>query len=113
VATLRAGPVTELDLVRLIDAPDDTPVVVELRTAEFRAAVDAYEAISDPRSCEGDLVWWNWCRMPAGTSTGVDEPTTVAVMPPLVDRLAEWLDRDLDREPANTGAREALVRALG
>jgi hypothetical protein len=50
--------------------------------------------------------------MPAGISTGVYEPTTVTVMPPVVGRLGEWLDRDVAYEPANTAAREALVQAL-
>jgi hypothetical protein len=98
--------------VRIFDAPDDTPLVVELRPREFRAATEAYERTADPRALEGDWVWWNWCRMPAGISTGVYEPTTVTVMPPVVGRLGEWLDRDVAYEPANTAAREALVQAL-
>jgi len=113
VAALHAGPVTELDLVRIFDDADDRPVVAELRPGEFRAAVDAYESISDPRARDGDRVWWNWCRMPAGTSTAVDDPRTVAVMPPVASRhLGEWLGRDLAYQPAEVGARDALAQAL-
>jgi hypothetical protein len=36
----------------------------------------------------------------------------VAVMPWVVPRLAELLDRDLVTEPAATGARTALLRVL-
>lgn len=113
VAALRAGAVSELDLVRIFDAADDRPVVAELRRGEFRAAVDAYEAISDPRARDGDRVWWNWCRMPAGTSAALDDPKTVAVMPPVANRhLGEWLGRDPVYESADVGAREALARSL-
>ena len=113
VAALRAGPVSELDLVRIFDDADDRPVVAELRPGEFRAAVDSYEAISDPRARDGDRVWWNWCRMPAGTSTAVNDPKTVAVMTPVASRhLGEWLGRDPAYEPAEVGGRDALAQAL-
>jgi hypothetical protein len=114
VAALRAGPVTELDLVRIFDDASDRPVIVELRPGEFRSAVDAYEAISNPLARDGDRVWWNWCRMPAGTSAAVDDPKTVAVMPPVASRhLGEWLGRDVVYESADAGARDALAQALG
>jgi hypothetical protein len=113
VAALRVGPVTELDLVCLFDDADDRPVIAELRPGEFRAAVDSYEAISDPRSRDGDRVWWNWCRMPAGVSAEVDDPKTVAVMLPVASRhLAEWLGRDPDYEAASVSARDALAQVL-
>ena len=115
VAALRAGPVSELDLVRIFDDADDRPVVGELRPGEFRAAVESYEAITDPRNREADRVWWNWCRMPAGTSTATNDPKTVAVMPPVASRhLGEWLGREPAYEAAEVGAgaREALTRAL-
>ena len=113
VAALRAGPVSELDLVRIFDDADDRPVVGELRPGEFRAAVESYQAISDPRNREADRVWWNWCRMPAGTSTATNDPKTVAVMPPVASRhLGEWLEREPAYERVGTGAREALTRAL-
>jgi hypothetical protein len=113
VAALRAGPVSDLDLVRIFDDADDRPVVAELRPGEFRAAVDAYEATSDPRSRDGDRVWWNWCRMPAGVSAEADDPKTVAVMLPVASRhLAEWLGRDLDYEAASVSARDALAQVL-
>ena len=51
-------------------------------------------------------------RMPAGTSIGPGPPETVALVSWVAPRLAAWLDRDLDPEPAGTGAPDALLRAL-
>jgi hypothetical protein len=112
VASLCAGPVTELDLLRLFGEPDDRPVIVELRPGELGAAVGAHDRVADPDARAGDDLWWNWCRMPAAVSTEVDEPATVAVMPNVVRLLGEWLDRDAGGERAAVGAREALVRVL-
>jgi hypothetical protein len=111
-AALRAGPVTELDLMWLFALPDDRPVTVELRPGELAAAVAGHDAIADPGARDADRVWWNWSRMPAGVSAGDGEPESVAVMPWVVPRLAELLDRDLVAEPAATGARAALLRTL-
>jgi 2',3'-cyclic-nucleotide 2'-phosphodiesterase (5'-nucleotidase family) len=111
-AVLRAGPVTELDLMWLFGLADDRPAVVELRPGELAAAVARHDAIADPGARDGDRVWWNWSRMPAGVSAGNGEPETVAVMPWVVPRLAELLGRDLVSEPASGGARAALLRVL-
>jgi hypothetical protein len=111
-AALPAGPVTELDLMWLFALADDRPVTVELRQGELQAAVARHDAIADPRALPADRVWWNWSRMPAGVSLGPGEPGSVAVMPWVVPRLAELLGRDLATEPATTGARQALLRAL-
>jgi len=111
-AILRAGPVTELDLMWLLGRVDDRPAVVELRPGELAAAVARHDAIADPAARDADLVWWNWSRMPAGVSAGNGEPETVAVMPWVVPRLAELLGRDLVSEPATGGARAALLRVL-
>ena len=111
-AALPAGPVTELDLMWLFALADDRPVTVELRKGELQAAVARHDAIADPRALPADRVWWNWSRMPAGVSLGPGEPGSVAVMPWVVPRLAGLLGRDLATEPATTGARQALLRAL-
>ncbi|MDF2738852.1 MAG: hypothetical protein K0S88_218 [Actinomycetia bacterium] len=111
-AAIRAGPVTELDLMWLFAVADDRPAVVELRPGEFAAMVARHDAIADPGARDADRVWWNWSRMPAGVSVGNGEPDSVAVMPWVVPRLAELLERDLVSQPAPTGGREALRRAL-
>jgi 2',3'-cyclic-nucleotide 2'-phosphodiesterase (5'-nucleotidase family) len=112
-AVLRAGPVTELDLMWLFGVVDDRPAVVELRPGELAAAVARHDAIADPGAHDADRVWWNWSRMPAGVSAGPGEPETLAVMPWVVPRLAELLGRDLVSEPGSGGARAALLRVLG
>ena len=112
-AVLRAGPVTELDLMWLFAQAVDRPAVVELRPGELAAAVAGHNATADPAAREADRVWWNWSRMPAGVSAGNGEPGTVAVMPWVVPRLAELLGRDLVSERASGGARAALLRVLG
>jgi 2',3'-cyclic-nucleotide 2'-phosphodiesterase (5'-nucleotidase family) len=112
VAGLARGPVTRLDLMRLFGYGDDRPVVVRLRPGELRRAVDAHNAVTDPRARHADRLWWNWCRMPAGVSVGVEEPSTVAVLPFVVPRLAHLVDRGLAGEPAGIGVRDALVRVL-
>ncbi|RLP93544.1 hypothetical protein EAD89_05865 [Micromonospora sp. BL4] len=112
VAALPAGPVTELDLMRLFGQADDRPAVIHLRPGEYRTLLRAVTAVADPANSAGDHVWWNWGRMPPGISTGAAEPTTVAVAPFLVPRLAELLDRPLDSELASVGARQALLAVL-
>jgi 2',3'-cyclic-nucleotide 2'-phosphodiesterase (5'-nucleotidase family) len=112
-AVLRAGRVTELDLMWLFAVADDRPAVVELGPGELAAAVARHDAIADPGARDADRVWWNWSRMPAGVSAGAGEPETLAVMPWMVPRLAELLGRDLAGEPARQGARAALLRVLG
>jgi 2',3'-cyclic-nucleotide 2'-phosphodiesterase (5'-nucleotidase family) len=111
-AAIRAGPVTELDLMWLFALADDRPAVVELRPGELAAIVARHDAIADPDARDGDRVWWNWSRMPAGVSAGDGEPGSVAVMPWVVPRLAELLERDPAAELAATGARTALLRVL-
>ena len=111
-AMLRAGPVTELDLMWLFGVVDDRPAVVELRPGELAAAATRHDAIADPGARDADRVWWNWSRMPAGLSAGNGEPETVAVVPWALPRLAELLGRDLVGEPASGGARAALLRVL-
>jgi 2',3'-cyclic-nucleotide 2'-phosphodiesterase (5'-nucleotidase family) len=111
-AAIQAGPVTELDLMWLFAVADDRPAVVELRPGELATMVARHDAIADPGAREADRVWWNWSRMPAGVSVGTADPDAVAVVPWVVPRLAELLDRDLVTEPAATGARTALLRVL-
>jgi hypothetical protein len=111
-AELRAGPVTELDLMWLFALADDRPATVELGPGELVAAVARHDAISDPSARDTDRVWWKWSRMPAGVSIGDREPEAVAVMPWVVPRLAELLGRELVSEPATTGARDALLQVM-
>jgi 2',3'-cyclic-nucleotide 2'-phosphodiesterase (5'-nucleotidase family) len=113
IASLGPGPVTELDVLRPIAALDYDPVVVELRAGELERAVKSYWATADPRNAAADRLWWNWCRMPAGTSFGSASPQTVAVIPGVVAHLCEWLGRDLAAEPAGVSARDAVIGALG
>jgi 2',3'-cyclic-nucleotide 2'-phosphodiesterase (5'-nucleotidase family) len=112
VAALPAGPVSRLDVTRLFGFDDDRPAVVHCAPGEFRTAVEAHNAVSDPTSTAADRIWWNWCRMPAGTSTDSADPRTVAVLPHILPRLAELLGRDLVSEPAPIGARAGLIQTL-
>jgi 2',3'-cyclic-nucleotide 2'-phosphodiesterase (5'-nucleotidase family) len=111
-AALGPGPVTELDLLRLFPYEDDRPVVVELGSGELRAAIAAHDAITDPASRDGDHVWWNAVRMPAGVSATVGDPASVAVMPFVLGRLGELLGRELDGVPSAIGGREAVTARL-
>jgi hypothetical protein len=112
VAALGPGPVSELDLFRLFPYDDDRPVVVELRPEELAAAVRAHDAVTDPDNRDGDHVWWNSIRMRAGVSATGPTPASVAVMPFILGRLGELLGRELAGEPAATGGRQAVLRAL-
>jgi hypothetical protein len=112
IAALGPGPVTELDLLRMVAAPDYDPVVVELRAGELERAVAAQWSIADPRNVAGDDLPWNWCRMPAGVSRGADPPASVACIPSVVPHLSEWLNRELEPESAGVSALQALVRAV-
>jgi 2',3'-cyclic-nucleotide 2'-phosphodiesterase (5'-nucleotidase family) len=114
IAALGPGPVTELDVIRLVAAPDYDPVIVELRPGELRRAAETYWAIADPRNVAADRLAWNWCRMPAGVSArpGSGDPASVAVIPGAVPRLAEWLGRDVQAAPGGVTARDALIAAL-
>jgi hypothetical protein len=112
VAALPRGPVTELDLARLFGSPDEGPAVVRLRSGEFATVVRALAEIADPANARGDAVWWNWCRMPAGSSARTDDPRTVAVVSFVAPRLGELVGRELAGEPADLGARQALVDRL-
>jgi hypothetical protein len=111
IAVLPSGPISELDVLRLFD-DDDRLVIVEIESGELRAAVDIYNAISDPHNREGDQVDWNWCRMPAAFTSSDHEPRTLAVMAWVLPLLSEWLGRELHGEPADRGARDALLDVL-
>jgi 2',3'-cyclic-nucleotide 2'-phosphodiesterase (5'-nucleotidase family) len=109
MAQLPAGPVTELDLVRLFPADDYGPVVAELRAGEWDRIVAHHAAISHPANAATDGLWWNWCRMPAGTSVANERPAAVAMVAGNVPLVSDWLDRELVVEPARVPARETLV----
>jgi hypothetical protein len=112
IAAVGPGPVSGLDLIRMVAAPDFDPVVVELERGELRTAIDAYWATADPRTVDSDTLAWNWCRMPAGVSTPGESPTSVAVIPGVVAHLSEWLGRDLVTQPGGCTAIHARVGAL-
>ena len=112
IAALGPGPMTELDLLRMVAAPDYDPVVVELRAGELERAVAAQWSIADPRNVAGDELPWNWCRMPAGVARGPDAPASVACIPAVVPHLSEWLDRELEPGSAGVPALQALVGAV-
>lgn len=111
IAVLPSGPIGELDVLRLFD-DDDRLVTVDLEPGELRAAVDIYHAISDPHDRQGDQVDWNWCRMPAAV------PRVTANR----ERWPSWLGYylcfpsgwvgELHAEPADRGARDALLEVL-
>lgn len=109
MARLPAGPVTELDLVRLFPADDYGPVVAELEAGEWERLVAHHAAIADPANAATDGLWWNWCRMPAGTSASTRHPASVAMVAGNVPLVSEWLDRELAFEPSPVPARETLV----
>jgi 2',3'-cyclic-nucleotide 2'-phosphodiesterase (5'-nucleotidase family) len=112
IAALGPGPVTELDVLRPLAALDYDPVVAELRPGELDRVVESFWATADPRNAAADRLWWNWCRMPAGTSVGAPSPQTVAMIPGVVAHVSEWLGRDLDAAPGGVSAPDALIAAL-
>ncbi|WP_232666974.1 hypothetical protein [Pseudonocardia sp. TRM90224] len=112
ITAVRPGPVSGLDLMRLFPSDDDRAVVVELAREDWQILTSAYAAAAAPDARSADSLWWNWCRMPAGISVHTERPTTVAVMPSVVRMLSEWLDRDLNAQPAGAGARAAMTRVL-
>jgi 2',3'-cyclic-nucleotide 2'-phosphodiesterase (5'-nucleotidase family) len=112
IAALGPGPVSQLDVLRPFAAPNYDPVVVELRPGELGEAVEACWTTAHPANTEADRLWWNWCRMPPGSTVGAAAPRTVAVIPGVVPHLAEWLGRDLTPEPTGVSAPDALIAAL-
>jgi hypothetical protein len=112
VASLGPGPVSELDITRLFAAPDYELVLAELRAGELRALTAAYWTVADPRNVAGDMVWWNWCRMPAGISRRNGDPATLAMISPVAERLHEQLGRRATLQPTGIHAAQALEAAL-
>jgi len=113
IAALGPGEVSELDLLRIVAAPDYDPVVVELQPGELERAVDAYWSIADPQNLAGDELAWNWCRMPAGVARNSAEPLSLACIPGVLPHLSDWLDRELAPSPGGVTALDALARAIG
>ncbi len=110
IAALGPGPVSELDLLRMVAALDYDPVLVELGEGELERAAEAHWSFADPANVAGDDLAWNWCRMPAGVAgTG----SHVACIPAVVPHLSSWLGREIEAEPAGVSALDALTSALG
>lgn len=113
VAALRAGEVTELDLLRLYPFGENTIVVLELRPGEFRRLVACHDSAVDSANAGADALWWNWARAPAGTAVGAREPRNVAVESRDVLRLfCAWLDREATVHRSSVSGREALRRLI-
>jgi hypothetical protein len=112
IAELPAGPVSELDLIRLFASDDYGPVIAELAPGELDTVVDRHVRISDPGNRAGDDLWWNWCRLPAAVQTRTRNPTSVALVAGNVALLERWLDRELTTEPSPVTARDALEQTL-
>jgi 2',3'-cyclic-nucleotide 2'-phosphodiesterase (5'-nucleotidase family) len=112
VAALLAGPVSELDLIRLFPFDDDRIAIAELNPGEYRSLLDAHDAATDPANTAADGLWWNWARAPAGASRATDEPTTVAVARFTLPLVSAWLGRELTAHPAAPGGRRALELEL-
>jgi len=112
IAALGPGPVSELDLLRMVAALDYDPVLVELRAGELDRALELQWATADPANSATDALPWNWCRMPAGVSRGGRPAASVACIPGVVPHLEEWLGRGLDPQPGGVSALEALRSAL-
>jgi hypothetical protein len=108
IAAVGPGPVSELDLVRLLGAPGYDPVIAELRPGELERAIRMHWTFADPRHTMADVLPWNWCRMPAGVSVDGRVPATVAVLPGVVAHLSEWLGRDVEAQAAGADAIRAL-----
>jgi hypothetical protein len=112
VAALRAGPVTELDLIRLFPFDDDEIAIAELRPGEYQRLIHAHDSASHPRNATADGLWWNWARAPAGTSASTGKPGTLAVAAFTLPLLGSWLGRDLTAHPIPTGSRRALQQEI-
>ena len=112
IAALGPGPVTELDLLRMVAAPDYDPVVIELRAGELERAVATQWSIADPRNAAGDDLPWELVPHAGGRVARPGRPASVACIPGVVPHLSEWLDRELEPEPAGVPALDALVRAV-
>ena len=54
MAALGPGPVSELDVVRMLASPWYDPVIVELRPGELRRAREAHWHLADPRNPKYD-----------------------------------------------------------
>jgi hypothetical protein len=112
MADLPQGLVTDLDVTRLFPADDYGPVIVELEPGDLDTICARHAATADPGARETDNLWWNWCRMPAGVSLAVANPTSLALVAGNVPLLESWLDRDLTPRASPVKARDALIRTL-
>lgn len=109
VAALLEGPVTELDIHRLLPFPANDILIVELLPGELQRLVSYHDKISDPANTDADILWWNWARLPAGISQKVVDPTTVAINSFFLPLFASWLQRDPTTHNAGIDARQAIV----
>lgn len=112
VAALRAGSVTELDILRLFPFVEDAVAIVELDATEFRQLVHRHDSATDPTNTSADSAWWNWARAPAGIAADRDDPTTLAVMEVFVPLLESWIGRALAPHRSGASAREAVKNVI-
>jgi 2',3'-cyclic-nucleotide 2'-phosphodiesterase (5'-nucleotidase family) len=115
VAALRAGPVTELDLLRLAPFEGDDVAVAALGAGDFTRLVAGHDAAISPANAATDHCWWNWARLRAGTAVRRpdDAPASVALPAFAAPIAASWLGRDLAARPADVAIRTALRASLG
>jgi hypothetical protein len=113
IAALGPGPVSELDVLRLVAAPDFDLHVVELQGGELEAAAARHWELADPRNDAADAIAQNWCRMPAATSGAHGAAGgTVAIIPAVTAFLEHWLGRELDAHNTGIPAARAITERI-
>jgi hypothetical protein len=113
IAALGPGPISELDVLRLVAAPDFDLQVVELEGGELEAAAARQWELADPRNHAADAIAQNWCRMPAATSGAHGAAGgTLASIPAVTAFLEHWLGRALDAHDTGVPAAHAIVQRI-
>jgi hypothetical protein len=113
IAALGPGPVSELDVLRLVAAPDFDLHVVELEGGELEAAATRHWELADPRNHAADAIAQNWCRMPTATSGAHGAAGgTLAIIPAVTAFLERWLGRELDAHDTGIPAADAIVQRI-
>ena len=113
IAALGPGPVSELDVLRLVAAPDFDLHVVELEGGELEAAAARHWELADPRNHAADAIAQNWCRMPTATGGAHGASGgTLAIIPAVIPFLERWLGRELDAHDTGIPAAHAIAQLV-
>ena len=113
IAALGPGTVSELDVLRLVAAPDYDLQVAELRGGELEAAAARHWRLADPRNAAADAIAENWCRMPSAASGAHGRAGgTVAVIPAVIAFLERWLGRELEAHDSGIPAARAIAARI-